>query len=61
MADIDVVAKKGGAGWMLWVVLALVAVVIVWLLMRDNDQAEREVQLNNSVRPGISIITGSAA
>ena len=41
MADIDVVAKKGGAGWMMWVLLALVAVVVVWLLMRGGNENER--------------------
>lgn len=37
MADIDVVPKKGGMGWLMWVILALIAVVVVWMMMRGGE------------------------
>jgi hypothetical protein len=37
VANIDVVPKKSSTGWMMWVLLALIAVMVVWLLMRGND------------------------
>jgi hypothetical protein len=37
VANIDVVPKKSSTGWMMWVLLAIVALMVVWLLMRGND------------------------
>jgi hypothetical protein len=61
MADIDVVQKKGGAGWVMWVVLALVAVGILWMLMRGRDQGEQQSDLGDPVRQTISVVAAAAA
>jgi hypothetical protein len=45
VANIDVVPKKSGAGWMMWLVVALVALVVMWFLMRSN-QPNQTGQLN---------------
>lgn len=33
MADIDVVPRKGGMSWMIWVVLALIVLAVIWMMM----------------------------
>jgi hypothetical protein len=39
MADIDVVQKKSGMGWLVWVVLAAVVVLaVVWMLRSRSDR-----------------------
>ena len=40
MADIDVVQKQGGKGWMMWLLLAIAAVAIIWMLMARNNTRE---------------------
>ena len=46
MADIDVVPKHRSYTW-LWIVLAIVAVVIIWMMMRGNSSPTN----TGSVRP----------
>jgi hypothetical protein len=36
MADIDVVPKKTGTDWVLWVLAALAVIVVLWMLMGRN-------------------------
>lgn len=56
MADIDVVPKKSGTGWALWVVVAIVAALIVWMLLGRGDSAEAsELQFHSDdLRAAIS-------
>lgn len=53
MADIDVVHKKGGMTWVIWVVLALVALAVVWMLVGRDDQS-RGMSRGPSVSPPVS-------
>ena len=39
MADIDIVPKKGGISWVIWLVLALVAIAVIWMLVGRDDGA----------------------
>ena len=39
MADIDVVKKQGGSSWLMWLLLAVAAVVVAWMLLGRGDSA----------------------
>ena len=43
MADIDVVPKQGGKSWLMWLLLAIAAIAIVWMVMSRNDDGPGRV------------------
>lgn len=61
MADIDVVPKKGGAGWMIWVVAALVVVGVLWFLMRGNNEPDRDSYRHDFAEPSVSMRFATSA
>jgi hypothetical protein len=43
MADIDVVPKRGGKSWLMWLLLAIAAIAIVWMMMSRGDDGVDQV------------------
>lgn len=43
MADIDVVSKQGGKGWLMWLLLAIAVIAIIWVMMAGDDDGVRQV------------------